>query len=79
MLNSGQYTHAFFDCDGVILNSNKVKSEAFALALEGESPELVRKFVQYHQKNGGISRFVKFEYFFKHIKKQLNYKNALPL
>jgi len=79
MLNLGQYTHAFFDCDGVILNSNKVKSEAFTSALDGESPELVQQFVQYHQKNGGISRFVKFEYFFKHIKKQLNYKKDLAL
>jgi len=73
-MDLSKYCVAVFDCDGVILDSNKVKSEAFALALEGESPELVSRFVEYHQLNGGISRYVKFEYFFKELKKQKDYQ-----
>jgi len=72
-----QYTIAIFDCDGVILESNKIKSEAFALALANENPTLVKEFVEYHQTNGGISRYIKFEYFFKNIKKQTNYELEL--
>jgi phosphoglycolate phosphatase-like HAD superfamily hydrolase len=71
------YKVAIFDCDGVILNSNKVKSEAFSLALPDEDPVLVKEFVAYHQQHGGISRYIKFEHFFKSIKKQSNYGLSL--
>jgi phosphoglycolate phosphatase-like HAD superfamily hydrolase len=74
-LNS--YKVAIFDCDGVILDSNRVKSEAFSLALSGEDATLVKEFVAYHQMNGGISRYIKFEHFYKNIKKQDNYSDAL--
>jgi phosphoglycolate phosphatase-like HAD superfamily hydrolase len=73
MKTLNQYSVAIFDCDGVILDSNKVKSEAFSLALPDEDSKLVDEFVKYHQKNGGISRYIKFEHFFKNIKKQSNY------
>jgi phosphoglycolate phosphatase-like HAD superfamily hydrolase len=77
MHNFDRYKVAIFDCDGVILDSNKIKSEAFALALLDEEPALVKEFVEYHQKHGGISRYIKFEHFFKNIKKQSNYAQAL--
>tara|TARA_B110000211_G_C13935068_1_gene488965 strand:- start:81 stop:740 length:660 start_codon:yes stop_codon:yes gene_type:complete len=77
MKNIDTYKVAIFDCDGVILDSNKIKSEAFGLALRGEDPDLVKQFIEYHQQNGGISRYIKFEYFFKNIKKQLNYDKSL--
>jgi beta-phosphoglucomutase-like phosphatase (HAD superfamily) len=77
MLNLIKYNQVIFDCDGVILDSNKIKSEAFATALMGEDQKLIDEFVHYHKENGGISRFVKFKYFFEVIKKQSNYKNDL--
>lgn len=67
------YSSVFFDCDGVVLNSNRMKSNAFALALSGEDDELINEFVNYHQCNGGVSRFIKFEHYFKEIKKKKNY------
>jgi HAD superfamily hydrolase (TIGR01549 family) len=70
---------AIFDCDGVILDSNQVKSEAFARALPDEAPELITEFVRYHKENGGISRYVKFEHYFKNIKKQTEYSEAINL
>jgi phosphoglycolate phosphatase-like HAD superfamily hydrolase len=63
-----------FDCDGVILDSNAIKSNAFGKAIEAESPELVDTFIKYHKENGGISRYVKFEYFYKELKQQFEYK-----
>jgi beta-phosphoglucomutase-like phosphatase (HAD superfamily) len=76
-MDISRYSAMIFDCDGVILDSNKVKSKAFAAALKGEDPKLIDEFVHYHQLNGGISRFVKFEYFFKIIKGQKKYQEDL--
>ena len=46
-----------FDCDGVLLNSNEIKSNAFyKTALQyGEAEAL--KLVDYHIKNGGVARY----------------------
>lgn len=56
-----------FDCDGVILKSNHLKSEAFRAALEEEPSNLVDRFITYHQNTGGVSRFKKFEHFYTKI------------
>jgi phosphoglycolate phosphatase-like HAD superfamily hydrolase len=62
-----RYKNLVFDCDGVILDSNKVKRDAFYYAAipYGEMP--ARALVQYHTQNGGISRFVKFEKFLREM------------
>ena len=56
---------AIFDCDGVILQSNKLKSDAFGDVLRAHDPELVEKFVNWHRRTGGVSRFEKFAVFFR--------------
>jgi phosphoglycolate phosphatase-like HAD superfamily hydrolase len=63
-----EYRCAVFDCDGVILVSNDIKTEAFRAALDGEAPELTEAFVDYHRRNGGISRYVKFRHFYEVMK-----------
>ncbi|MCB5186886.1 HAD hydrolase-like protein [Methylobacillus caricis] len=67
--NLNQYRTLVFDCDGVILNSNHLKIEAyFATAKNfGASDKDAQALVDYHIKLGGISRFVKFDYFLKEI------------
>ena len=70
MLSINSYQVAVFDCDGVILDTNQVKSEAFAHALSDDPPELVRSFAQYHKESGWVSRYLKFEHYFKNIRKQ---------
>jgi len=77
MRDFSQYKQIIFDCDGVILDSNNIKSNAFAKSLVDEDKQLVDQFIIYHKKNGGVSRFKKFEYFFKKIKKQKNYTISL--
>ena len=62
-----KYETIIFDCDGVILNSNIIKTEGFfefALSLGKKNAE---KLVNYHIKNGGISRYEKIKYFYKKI------------
>ncbi|MCA1202281.1 HAD family hydrolase [Priestia flexa] len=69
-LNFGEYDVIIFDCDGVLIDSNEKKSNAFAEVVK-EYPEcLVSEFVSYHKNNGGISRYKKFEHFIKNILKQ---------
>ena len=53
-----------FDCDGVILDSNSLKSNAFAKALEGYDSKFVAEFVDWHKATGGVSRYEKFRRFF---------------
>jgi phosphoglycolate phosphatase-like HAD superfamily hydrolase len=47
------------------LQSNKLKSVAFEKVLSQYDPKIVREFVKWHKKNGGISRYEKFTNFFK--------------
>ena len=56
-----------FDCDGVVLDSNKTKTEAFRTiaARFGDAP--AESLIQYHTQNGGISRQKKFEVLLKDI------------
>jgi len=79
MINFEKYSFIIFDCDGVILDSNKLKSEAFAEALINEPPDLVLELVEYHKKNGGISRYEKFRYYFEEIKKTIINQQDLKL
>jgi len=74
MHNLSKYKCAIFDCDGVILQSNELKTNAFADALKGEPKELIEQFILYHKSNGGVSRYVKFEYYFRNLKGEVNYE-----
>lgn len=69
MRKINQYATLVFDCDGVILNSNQIKIDAYRLtALElGATQAQAQALVDYHVRLGGISRYVKFEYFLETI------------
>ncbi len=56
-----------FDFDGVILDSNDVKTKSFELLFADFDKEYVVKLIEFHKKNGGISRYEKIRYFFKNI------------
>ena len=62
-----KYNSIIFDCDGVILNSNAIKTEAFRNILNNYDLNAVDEFIDYHRKNGGISRYAKLEHFLKNI------------
>ncbi|TCK07254.1 HAD family hydrolase [Marinobacterium mangrovicola] len=61
------YTTLVFDCDGVVLNSNKVKTEAFYQATLPFGQAAASAMVDYHVANGGISRYKKFAHFLEQI------------
>lgn len=56
-----------FDFDGVLAESVEVKTRAYALLFNEEKEEAVSQFVDYHIKNGGISRFEKIKAFYRDI------------
>ncbi|WP_416137637.1 HAD family hydrolase [Halomonas sp. HK25] len=61
------YITLVFDCDGVVLDSNKVKTEAFYQATLPYGVAAAQAMVEYHVANGGVSRYKKFAYFLEQI------------
>ena len=62
-----EYKTIVFDCDGVILDSNKVKTFAFHEVAKDYGIEEAKALVAFHLLHGGVSRNKKFEYFICHI------------
>lgn len=59
-----------FDFDGVIIESNTVREYGFRKSLEAYPTDIVEELIHYHNVNGGLSRYHKYEYFFTQILKQ---------
>jgi len=68
-MDLSKYQTIIFDCDGVILNSNFQKIEAYrnAAITYGASKIQAEELVVHHVKLTGISRHVKFKHFLKEI------------
>jgi len=66
------YKTLVFDCDGVVLNSNQLKIQAYHdVAIKfGASEVQAQALVDHHVNLGGISRYPKFEYFLREIMQQ---------
>jgi len=57
-------TAIIFDCDGVLFDSNTLKTQAFQEILAAYPKEVVNLFIAYHRRHGGVSRYVKLRAFF---------------
>lgn len=88
MLNLSKYDLWLFDCDGVILQSNKIKSEAmyqvalhFSQKILGDTEDtclaenIAIKYQQHHMENAGVTRFLKFRYLFETLLEQTEYEH----
>lgn len=58
------YNIIIFDCDGVILDVNNLKSDAFGKVVSHYPALVVESFVEHCRNTFGVSRYVKFEEFF---------------
>lgn len=58
----------FWDFDGVILDSNRIRDKGFSQVLDNYAKKDVEKLLTFHRKNGGLSRYVKFRYFFEEVR-----------
>lgn len=57
----------FFDFDGVIVESNDIKTNAFAELFKNEGKETVERIIEYHLNNRGVSRYKKIRFIYKHL------------
>jgi phosphoglycolate phosphatase-like HAD superfamily hydrolase len=64
------YDTILWDFDGVILDSMSVRDKGFELVLDHFEPEHVAQLLDFHRRNGGLSRYVKFRYFYEEILKE---------
>lgn len=64
------YKTIIFDCDGVVLNSNKVKTRAFYNTALAFGQAAAERLVKYHVERGGISRYKKFQWFIDNLNKE---------
>ncbi|MGE5418074.1 MAG: HAD family hydrolase [Acidobacteriota bacterium] len=71
------YQTYIFDCDGVLLDSNNIKTEAFYEVALPYGKDKAEMLTEYHRREGGISRFEKFRYFFAEILMAENYQAKL--
>ena len=74
MIDLSDYDYVVLDCDGVILDSNWLKTDAFISTLEDESEKCIDKMIAYHKANGGISRYKKFRHYFEEINPHEDFK-----
>ena len=69
-----------FDFDGVIVESVQVKSDAFAELYSPYGPDIVKKVVEHHEENGGMSRFDKIRFYHEiYLNKNITEKEVLNL
>ncbi len=61
----GNYQLLVFDCDGVILDSNTIRANAFYEAALPYGEHYARQLRAYHITHGGVSRYQKFEVFLR--------------
>ena len=56
-----------FDFDGVIIDSMPIKTAGFRKIFEKYDAETVQPLLDFHNLNGGLSRYVKIKYFFEDV------------
>lgn len=66
-------TTIFWDFDGVLMNSNAVRDKGFELVLANYPKNQVKQLMNFHQANSGLSRYVKFRFFFKILSLKASY------
>ncbi len=62
-----------FDFDGVIVDSEQIRINGFKKIFQNQPDNLVDKLIDYHIKNGGISRYEKIKWFYRNfLDKEIN-------
>ena len=59
-----------FDFDGVLIDSMPIRNDGFKTIFEDFNIHHVQELSEYHNKNGGLSRYHKIQYFFNNILKR---------
>jgi len=80
-LDIKKYKSIVFDCDGVVLDSNLVKTEAYFRTAKslGATDAQAQALVDYHVRLGGISRYHKFDWYLREVLHQPATKEAVQV
>lgn len=70
MKNLKNKKNIFWDFDGVLMDSMPKRNKGFELVLKDYPKEQVQELMRFHLKNGGLSRYVKFRYFFEEVRNE---------
>lgn len=70
MMRPSDFEVILWDFDGVIIDSNSVREFGFREVLKEFDSEQVEQLIDFHNANGGWSRYVKFRYFYEEILKR---------
>ena len=62
-----KYKAIVFDFDGTLLDSNNLKTKAFQKLFKEYDYKIVKKLINFHKKNLGLSRIIKFRYFYNEL------------
>lgn len=57
-----RFESVVFDFDGVLVDSDEVRLSAFREAVKGLPNDVIADLIEFHLANGGLSRYVKFDY-----------------
>ena len=71
MGTQGNIKNIIWDFDGVIVESNHIREKGFREVLSRFPDNEVGKLLDFHNQNGGLSRYVKFRHFFEEIRKEV--------
>jgi HAD superfamily hydrolase (TIGR01549 family) len=63
-----KYKYILWDFDGVIINSDSARVLGFQTVLQDFPKEQVEILLDFHHQNGGLSRYIKFRYFYEEIR-----------
>lgn len=74
-----KYNTWIFDCDGVILDSNRIKTDAFRHIASEFGSDITDRFILYHKDHGGISRYEKISFLQKLVKDKIINVSKLTL
>lgn len=66
-MNNFNWQAIIFDFDGVVVESGKIKTQAFAELYRPYGEDIVTEVVRFHTQNGGMSRYRKFRHFQEHF------------
>jgi phosphoglycolate phosphatase-like HAD superfamily hydrolase len=65
-----RYKFILWDFDGVIIDSDRARVQGFHEVLKDFPQEEVDALIDFHARNGGLSRYVKFRHFYEVIRKE---------
>ncbi len=68
-----------WDFDGVLMDSMPVRDRGFELVLKEFPAQEVARLMEFHHANGGLSRYVKFRYFFEEIRNESISENEVSI